>query len=330
MSGHVSRRRAPTNVTASTRTTTSIALTWAPATDNVGVAGYGIYNAAELVNTTAGTTGIVSGLTCGTNYTLAVDAFDATGNSSPKTAMMVSTLPCTDPLSQPGTTITGAQFEQRCNVAGSSLDNVTVNASGTLSCGAANVTVQNSKLSGFRARHRLGRRRLPAPQHGHRERRLQHLGRRQRDDRGRRVRRRRPGQLQPDVDAPAANGPVGFVIRNNSFSNYRGGDCSVHGEALFVGGYSRDGLIEGNTFSNDGCTSHIFFSYFGNAGVSGFNSAQLPHNICVRGNTFGPRFLNTYVDVNFRQEIANAGPATTQIKVQPGAGTTNPEFNAVC
>ena len=48
-------------------------------TDNVGVAGYGVYNAGELVNTTAGTTGIVSGLVCGTNYTLAVDAFDATG-----------------------------------------------------------------------------------------------------------------------------------------------------------------------------------------------------------------------------------------------------------
>ncbi len=94
---------APTNVTASTRTTTSIALTWAPATDNVGVAGYGVYNGADLVDTTAGTTGIVSGLTCGTNYTLAVDAFDATGNSSPKTAIMVSTLPCTDttPPTQP-------------------------------------------------------------------------------------------------------------------------------------------------------------------------------------------------------------------------------------
>ena len=75
---------APTNVTASTRTTTSIALTWAPATDNVGVAGYGIYNAGELVNTTAGTTGIVSGLTCGTNYTLAVDAFDEQATPRPR------------------------------------------------------------------------------------------------------------------------------------------------------------------------------------------------------------------------------------------------------
>src|SRR4029079_17971747 len=67
---------APGNVTVSTRTTTSISLTWAPSTDNTGVAGYGIYNGGELANTTTGTTGIVSGLTCGTNYTLAIDAFD--------------------------------------------------------------------------------------------------------------------------------------------------------------------------------------------------------------------------------------------------------------
>ena len=86
----------PSNVTASNRTTTSISLTWAPATDNVGVAAYGIYNGANLIDTTAGTTGIVSNLTCGTNYTLSVDAFDASGNSSPKTTIMVSTLPCTD------------------------------------------------------------------------------------------------------------------------------------------------------------------------------------------------------------------------------------------
>ena len=72
------------NVTASTRTTTSIALTWAPASDNVGVAGYGVYNGGELVDTTAGTSGIVGGLTCGTNYTLAVDAFDGSGIPRPR------------------------------------------------------------------------------------------------------------------------------------------------------------------------------------------------------------------------------------------------------
>ena len=95
----------PTNVIASTRTTTSIALTWGASSDNVGVAGYGVYNGADLVNTTTGTTGIVSGLVCGTNYTLAVDAFDATGNSSAKTVVMVSTLACAD-TAAPAVTVT--------------------------------------------------------------------------------------------------------------------------------------------------------------------------------------------------------------------------------
>jgi chitodextrinase len=87
---------APTNLTATARTTTSITLSWAPSTDNIGVAAYWIYKGAELVQTTAGTTAIVSGLDCGTSYTLAVDAFDAAGNASPKTATMVSTLACSD------------------------------------------------------------------------------------------------------------------------------------------------------------------------------------------------------------------------------------------
>ncbi|HEX5585876.1 MAG TPA: fibronectin type III domain-containing protein, partial [Acidimicrobiia bacterium] len=94
----------PTNVTVSTRTSTSIALTWTSSTDNVGVAGYGVYNGGELAATTTGTSGIVSGLACGASYTLAVDAFDASGNSSAKTTpMMVSTMPCTDttPPTQP-------------------------------------------------------------------------------------------------------------------------------------------------------------------------------------------------------------------------------------
>ena len=124
-----SRPPRPTNVTASTRTTTSIALTWAPATDNVGVAGYGVYNGANLVDTTAGTTGIVSGLTCGTNYTLAVDAFDASGNSSPKTTVMVSTLPCTD-TTAPTATMTspanGSKVTGTINAAANATDNVGV------------------------------------------------------------------------------------------------------------------------------------------------------------------------------------------------------------
>jgi chitodextrinase len=94
---------APANVTVSNRSTTSIALTWAASTDNTAVAGYGVYNAGDLVSTTAGTTAIIGSLACGTNYTLAVDAFDTAGNSSGKTTVMVSTLACGDttPPAQP-------------------------------------------------------------------------------------------------------------------------------------------------------------------------------------------------------------------------------------
>ncbi len=120
---------APGNVTASTRTTTSIALTWAAATDNIGVAGYGIYNGADLVQTTAGTTGIVSGLTCNTNYTLAVDAFDGSGNSSPKTIIMVSTLPCPD-TTPPTVAITaptnGSTMTGTVNASANATDNIGV------------------------------------------------------------------------------------------------------------------------------------------------------------------------------------------------------------
>jgi len=79
-------------------TTTSVSLSWSASMDNVGVAGYGVYNGVDLVSTTAGTTGIVGGLVCGTNYTLAVDAFDGSGNSSPKSTVMVATLDCPAPV----------------------------------------------------------------------------------------------------------------------------------------------------------------------------------------------------------------------------------------
>ena len=86
----------PTNVVASARTATSIALTWSPSTDNVGVTAYGLYRAGTSIGTAALTTGIFSGLACNTNYTLAVDAQDAAGNRSGKATVMVATTACPD------------------------------------------------------------------------------------------------------------------------------------------------------------------------------------------------------------------------------------------
>ncbi len=70
------------------------ALSWTAATDNVGVASYGVYNGAQLVNNASGTTSTVSGLACGTSYALAVDAVDAAGNRSGKSAVTASTSSC--------------------------------------------------------------------------------------------------------------------------------------------------------------------------------------------------------------------------------------------
>ena len=87
---------APANVSVSSRTATSIALTWSPSTDNVGVIGYGLYQGGTSTLQSAGTVGIFTGLACNTNYTLAIDAVDAAGNRSAKTTVMVSTTACPD------------------------------------------------------------------------------------------------------------------------------------------------------------------------------------------------------------------------------------------
>ena len=86
----------PANVTAGTRTATSIALSWQPSSDDVGVVDYGMYRGGTRVGTSTATTWIFSGLTCGTNYTLAVDAADAANNRSAQSVLMVSTTACSD------------------------------------------------------------------------------------------------------------------------------------------------------------------------------------------------------------------------------------------
>jgi chitodextrinase len=87
---------APANLVVTLRTTTSIALSWAASTDNVGVTGYGLYRAGTLVGTSTQTAAVFSGLTCNTSHTLSVDAYDAAGNRSSKTNTLVSTTACPD------------------------------------------------------------------------------------------------------------------------------------------------------------------------------------------------------------------------------------------
>ena len=83
----------------SSATQSSITLTWAASTDNVAVAGYGLYRNGTAVGSAVTTSYSFSGLTCGTTYTLAADAYDAAGNRSAKASLTAPTSACPPPSS---------------------------------------------------------------------------------------------------------------------------------------------------------------------------------------------------------------------------------------
>ncbi|OXM85400.1 S-layer homology domain-containing protein [Paenibacillus rigui] len=73
-------------------TTTSVELAWTASQDNVGVAGYEIYNGATKIASTANINYVVTGLQPNTEYTLQVVAKDAAGNASAGTEVKLHTL----------------------------------------------------------------------------------------------------------------------------------------------------------------------------------------------------------------------------------------------
>ncbi|WP_342421611.1 cellulase family glycosylhydrolase [Paenibacillus sp. FSL E2-0178] len=79
---------APTNLQSSSKTETSVSLTWTASTDNAGVAGYDIYNGTALAGTSTTTSYTVTGLTANTAYNFTVKAKDAARNVSPASAVL--------------------------------------------------------------------------------------------------------------------------------------------------------------------------------------------------------------------------------------------------
>ena len=73
-------------------------------TDNVGVAGYNVYLTDIKVWSPIGTSYTYLGLTCGTTYTVAVEAYDAVGNTSSRPSITTSTLQCAPPPPPPSST----------------------------------------------------------------------------------------------------------------------------------------------------------------------------------------------------------------------------------
>jgi chitodextrinase len=85
----------PANPTIGSVSTSGLTVSWTASADNVAVTGYRVFVNGSQAGSTAATSYPVSGLTCGTSYTLAVEAFDAAGNTSSRPQVTGSTSACT-------------------------------------------------------------------------------------------------------------------------------------------------------------------------------------------------------------------------------------------
>ncbi|WP_462253284.1 S8 family serine peptidase [Ekhidna sp.] len=81
----------PTGLSASNITTSSFDISWNASSDNVGVTGYNVYLDGSSIGTVAGTSASVTGLSASTTYNVAVEAFDAAGNTSSQASGNVTT-----------------------------------------------------------------------------------------------------------------------------------------------------------------------------------------------------------------------------------------------
>jgi chitinase len=82
----------PANLRSTGKTSSTVTLAWNASTDNVGVAGYQVYSAGQVVASVTGTTATVSGLAPSSPYTFTVRAVDVYDNlSQPSSAVTVTT-----------------------------------------------------------------------------------------------------------------------------------------------------------------------------------------------------------------------------------------------
>ncbi|WP_333968564.1 GEVED domain-containing protein [Aquimarina algiphila] len=73
---------APSGLTASNVTATTLSLSWNASTDNIGVTGYDVYQGNSITTSVTGTSANIAGLTSGTAYQFKIKAKDAAGNIS--------------------------------------------------------------------------------------------------------------------------------------------------------------------------------------------------------------------------------------------------------
>ena len=148
----------PTNLITVSTTTTSAALAWNAATDNVAVTGYDIYRAGIKVGSASTTSYTINGLTCGTTYSVGVRALDSAGNTSPQATTSTTTSPCataTPPPPSTGCEASNTGVADGVTAAYTGPTNITApgtvidgkNITSCITVSAANVIIRSSRVA---------------------------------------------------------------------------------------------------------------------------------------------------------------------------------------
>ncbi|GAA4634652.1 cellulose binding domain-containing protein [Actinoallomurus vinaceus] len=81
----------PAGLSVTGTTAGSISLSWTASTDNVGVAGYKVYEGSSVVANVSSASATVGGLAASSTHTYQVSAYDAAGNESAKSGSVTAT-----------------------------------------------------------------------------------------------------------------------------------------------------------------------------------------------------------------------------------------------
>ncbi|MFC4014578.1 fibronectin type III domain-containing protein [Nonomuraea purpurea] len=101
----------PGGLTVTGRTRTTLTVSWQPSSDNVSVAGYGIWlDAQQQGGDQGGRTYTFTGLTADTAYLVEVDAADPTGNRSARAELQARTAPDMPPSTPPNLRPTSVDY----------------------------------------------------------------------------------------------------------------------------------------------------------------------------------------------------------------------------
>ena len=105
----------PARVDVSSTSAVQVDVSWPATTDNVGVAGYGVYRDGVAVGSTQETGFSFKDLVCGTSYELGVDAYDQAGNRSTPQVVSVSTAACAEAPPTPAQGLAFSDSSDRAN-----------------------------------------------------------------------------------------------------------------------------------------------------------------------------------------------------------------------